>query len=91
MARIILKPAPLMSRNLIVLTQQIINAQQTAARLRAQIDAYIAAPATVAVLEDQNGESQFPVGTGAVINNGVTQIKNALDSLSALVSVIDQG
>lgn len=91
MARIILKTAPLMSRNLIILSQQIINASQTANRLRAQMDAYIAAPATVAILEDQAGEAQYPAGTAATINNGVTQIQTALASLATLIAVIDQG
>jgi hypothetical protein len=91
MARIILKTNPLMSRNLIILSQQIIQAQQTAARLRAQMDAYIAAPATIAVLEDATGEAQFPAGTAAALNNGVTQIKTALDGLASLIAVIDQG
>jgi len=36
-------------------------------------------------------ESSMPAGSGLTIYNGIAQIKTALDSLAALVSVIDQG
>ncbi len=91
MARIMLPTGPLMSRELILLTQQIISAQQLAARLKAQIDALTTNGTNTALLESPTGEAQYPTGTGSTIYSGIGQIKTALDGLSALVAVIDQG
>ena len=86
MARIIIPTTTLVGRKLLLLTQQIIDAQQDATRLQAivtQIGDGAALEASV--------EARMPVGSGNSVITGIDQIVTALAGLSTLVSAIDQG
>lgn len=90
MSRIIVPTNTLVGRKLISLNNAIIQVSQDAARLKAITD-QITNNGAQAVNLESSPESSMPAGSGATLNSGISQIVTALNGLSSLVSVIDQG
>jgi hypothetical protein len=89
MARIILSNTAPVSLSLLRLSNELITAKNHCDRLRAVVDQITNNGAVKNNLESSS-ESQFPVGTGAALYDGIGQIQTALTGLASLVSAIDQ-
>ena len=89
MARIVVIPGPIVATALLQLASNVIAVSQQTARLKAVADQITNNGAVKALLET-SAESQFPVGSGTALYDGIAQINTALAGLATLVSAIDQ-
>jgi hypothetical protein len=99
MARIILPTSPIISRNLIVMTQMAIGLRDLAERTKDIADEITGGGVTKAALETApeviGGGAALQAGNGAVVYDAITTIINAVGpsaaSVKAIIKTFDQG